>query len=372
MSTLVVSRRQGGILSNPNGLPRNEFQIKEMNAPFFVVQFLKDHPLVIDFASELTAQNQTPTNTEITFDFGSITLTPAQEADAITAIEEYRDKTEFTVLDQLNIASQQIIADASEQVGDVFDSDNIEELILPDFCEMREQFKTLYIANGWSSFSVGEKRILIADWLVPTNDEVKEIFQGGKVRSEIYRLFAYRVNTLFGLELVKFVEDLAENEDGDIFDKILKRSIHPGSINLKNQVFISRSNSVSADATTGIVEAPIFGNVRTQSNFAEVLSPTELRITRSVEVDLSYSCTVTAPGNGNSQIGVLLINADIDGQGMKRDGRGRDTLDHVPIRIELSENDIIKVTLAKLNTAGTAQVAALSGKSAIRIDEVLS
>jgi len=216
MSTLTVSKRQGDLLTNDKALPKNLFQIKEGNSLIFIKEFLKDHPLTIGFSNELDIQNNVPTNEDVTFDFGSITLDTQQETDAIKAITEF-----------------QIIVDASEQIGDEFTSENINELILPDFCDMRDQMKNLYDLNGFDSFSVGEKRILIADWLIPTNNEVKTIFQGLVKRSEIYRLFGQKVSSLFNLEMIKFIETLAENEDGDRFNSILKRLIHPGSIDLR-------------------------------------------------------------------------------------------------------------------------------------------
>ena len=371
MTTIIINRRRQGLASNERALPRNQFQLKERNLLISIREVLLDDPLTKDFASNVVVDNATPSPNEISFTFES-DLSAVQESAAINAIETYRDKDSFGTLDNFNIAAQLVISDALEQVGDDFDSESISELSIPDYCALREQAQDIYNSSGWSNLSVGEKRILIADWLIPTESEIKEIFQAPSRRSEIYRLFGYNVSALAGLEMVRSLEELAENTSGDIFDKMFKRLFTPSKASLTTELFASRSNIASLDSTPADVNIPIFSNIRNIANFVEVVSDEQIRITREVVVDISYSCTVNSNANVNWQVCIQKNAVNLDGQGMKRDGRGRNTVSHIPIRVNLKEGDLLNVVLLRLSTTTVGTVIAQSGKSYVRIEEVLN
>jgi len=368
---ITVNRRRNEDNSQRRTIPVNPFVIKEGNTVLAIINVLKDDPRTIEFSSEVTVSNGSPTPNESTFNFGDTILTPEQEEIALQVITEHRDKSEFTEVDQLNISAQDQITEALEQLGDVFDEDNISDLIVPDVCDIRDQFEAIYNNNEWSSFSVGEKRILIADWLIPTDTERREIFQGRLKREEIYRLFASKMNDLSGLERIRSIEGRASELEGDEFTKFFKRALSPGEINLENEVFISRSNTSSDDANSDEVSVPVFSNVRTSSNIFTVLDDNTLQVDKNTVIDVEYSCTVQANGNKNWQIKVLLNGSDIDIQGMKRDGRGRNTVTHTKVRVSVSQGDTLELKLLPLNNNNGA-VTALSGKSLIRVEEVLN
>lgn len=369
MTTIVINRKRGGLAENSRALPRNEFQNKERNVRISIREVLLDHPLTKDFAQNVIVSNSLPTPNEITFEFEG-TLTVAQETDARTAIENFRDKDAFTALDILNQQSSQAITDVIELTGDDFNADNISELIIPDFCDLRDQVMTIYNNNGWSSFSIGEKRMLIADWLIPTEDEIKEVFQSLSRRLEIYRLFGYNVGLLSSFEMTRSIENLANDESRQEFNRLFKRLFTPSKV--VNQVFVSRSQSNSDSSTPDVdVFVPVFQNVRESSDFAEVVDNFQLRITRDTKLDVTYNSTVNSNGSINWQVCLLVNNNLVDGQGMKLDGRGRNTVTHVPVRLSLKKDDILQLSLSRISSNASGNVVALQGKSTIRIDEVI-
>lgn len=368
MSTLVVNRRRDENPLEPRTIPNNDFVIKEGNQLLAIINVLRRDPLTSAFSGDLVVDNGVPTPDETTFDFVGFTLTAQQETDALSVITAHRDKAAFTTIDQMNIDNQAVIDSAIEQVGDIFDEDNIDDLVLPDICTMRDALITEYNTIGWANLSVGEKRILVADWLIPTLAERIELFPGGAKRTSIYKLFSNRMANIKLLEFTNELINIADNFEGDEFTKLFKKATV--STKYKPEVFISRSNIASADANLVEVDIPVFSNVRTTSPLINVLSDTEAEFTREATVDIQFSCQVNANGSTNHQVrGVVNGTNNIDGQ-MRRDGRGRDTSSHSPIRVTFSQGDIITLKLNNQN-AGAGAITAASGRSVIRIDEIL-
>lgn len=117
------------------------------------------------------------------------------------------------------------------------------------------------------------------------------------------------------------------------------------------------------------MDIPVFSNVRNASDLINVISNTEAEFTRDATVDIQFSCQVNANGNTNHQIRGCVNGNNIDGQ-MRRDGRGRDTCSHSPIRVSFSQGDVITLKLNNQNSRSGTIIAA-SGRSLIRIEEVV-
>lgn len=291
MTVLTISRYVDGINTNDSQLPINQFVIREGNETLSIKGYLLDHPDTISFSSGVDVDSSDPDDIVFTF---SGTLTPTEETTATTVIEEFRDKVSYSTIEQKNIDEQEVIKDALEQVGDSFDEDTIEDLVLPDFMSIREEFRVLYEGN-WSSLSVGEKRILIADWLIPTASEIAEIFQDPTKRSEIRKLFGTKVADIRWLQVVSDVDADGLEEEGEKLTESIKDILSP-SKSVSN-IFSSRNTSASADANAAAVRIPFFDNVRESSSSVEVIDSETAGFTRDGRFSIEFWASIRVDNN---------------------------------------------------------------------------
>lgn len=375
MSILTVNKRKFGDENENYALPRNDFNIKESNTRISIRQVLRDHPETRDFSGELTVSDNINPD-DIILDFGSVDLSVDEENITILIVESFRDKNTFTSLEQINIDSfgngniEGTITASLEIIEDGFNEDTITEIDLVDICGIRDSIQLIYQNNTWDSFSVGEKRILIADWLIPSYGEIQSVFQSPTKRSQIFKLFAVKMISYQKIQSFNDLALLRESFENEEFNLFFKRIFAPGKISLKAPVFISRSNIDSADANGQDVNIPVFSNIRTDASFIEVVDNETGRILETGEYDVSYSVSSPAANQRVWQVGVEVNLSDIDGQGMKRDARQLNTISHIPIRVSLNEGDIINLKLRAVNNNNSSLVAS-SGKSIIRIEKVI-
>ena len=369
---IIVNRRRNEDPQQERTIPRNDFSIKESNDFLSLSSVLSDHPLTRSFAQNIDIRNAVPTRNETTFVFDT-TLSLQDQENAIKVIKEYRDKSIFSELELFNISAKEKINEALEQVGDIFDEESIKELILPNFCDLRNDVINIYESKNWDDFSVGEKRILIGDWLVPTNEEVLQIFQGGNRRSEIYRLFGSKASDLYRLELIRSIEEGATQIDGEDFTNYFQRVFSIGKADLSNKVFVSRSNRNSNNVEVGgESQIPFFGNIRQDADFITIINDTTAVFNERDDYLISYNVSVNSGNNVNYSIAGHRIRngstTNLDGQGITTQGRGRSTLIHVPVEINLRQNDTLFFKLKKDNT-NTGNLNAASNRCYLRIEK---
>ena len=370
MSTLVVNRHRDGNNANPITIPFNPFAIQEQNKTIAIINVLKRDPLTESFSGALDVQNGVPTPDETTFDFVGFTLSAPQEADALSVINAHRDKNAFTNIDQNNIDYKQEFDDALEQLDQEFDEETIGELIVPDISAYRELQQTEYNSVGWSNLSVGEKRILIADWLIPTISERIEVFPGSVKREEIYKLFGLNTSKIKLLQYINTAKNAGINEEGDRLTKILRKELAPSTV--IQEILVSRSNVASADANSVTVEIPVFSNVRENSgNLYTVLDNFQVQLNRDADLRIEFWATIGANAGTNHTIKGIRdrssTETELDGN-CKADGRGRDTSSFMR-RAKFLEGDIIKFTLENANS-GAGSLTAMNGKCFVEIIEI--